>query len=115
MVGMIEAAGSERKSMAVEPKTIDVAPEGELARLLDEAGAAPLVLVMQGVRYRVHVTRDEPTSGSPDTDPWVGYDPRRLLEGVRSAAGSISEEEAELWIADIYRWRDEGSRPPDRP
>ena len=98
---------------AIEPKTIEVAPGSELARLLEDANGAPLVLVKDGVRYRLD--REVPTASAARRDPWADYDPERLREGIRAAAGSISEEEAERRIAEIYRWREEGSRPPDRP
>jgi len=96
-----------------EPRTIEVAPGGELARILDEANGASLLLVKDGVRYRLD--REEPAMTSASPDPWADYDPERLMEGIRAAAGSISEEEAERRIAEIYRWREEGSRQPDRP
>lgn len=97
----------------VATKTIEVAPNSELARVLDEAGGTSLVLVKDGVRYRLD--REVPTASASHGDPWADYDPERLMEGIRAAAGSISEEEAERRIAEIYRWREEGSRPPDRP
>jgi len=98
---------------AVAPRTIEVAPGSELARLLEEADGVPLVLVKDGVRYRLD--REEPATTSARRDPGAAYDPERLMAGIRAAAGSFSEEEAERRIAEIYRWRAEGSRPPDRP
>jgi hypothetical protein len=79
---------------------------------LDAAAGATLVLVKDGVRYRL--LRDEPVGNESAGDPWAKYDPERLMEGVQAAAGSISEAEAEALIANIYRWREEGSRRPGR-
>ncbi len=111
--------------MVAEAKTIEVAPGSELARVLDEAAGKPLVLVKDGVRYRL-TPEDAPDSspvssrsvtpqGTMPRDPWADYDPDKLWEGVQAAAGSITEEQAEEMIANIYRWREEGTRPLDRP
>ena len=96
--------------MATAPKTIDVAPESELARLLDEAAQAPLVLVKDGVRYRL--SREERTEVE---DIWAGYDPERVRQVLREVAGSWADLDTDKMIADLYRAREEGSRPPDRP
>lgn len=98
--------------MATTEKTIAVEPGGEIDRLLAEADGAALILVRDGVRYRLH--RDEPGGESTRADPWANYDPNKALAGMLEAAGSISEAEADEMIANIYRWREEGSRPFDR-
>jgi hypothetical protein len=90
-------------------KTIEVEPDGEVARVLDAAVSEPVVLVKNGVRFRVSVERE--TDVNPD--PWANYDPERVREGMRKAAGVISPEEAERIIENIYRWRREGSRNRD--
>ncbi len=112
--------------MVAETKTIEVAPGSELDRVLDEAGGKPLVLVKDGVRYRLTPEDASASSSEPEPeqaatledtgrpDPWADYDPDKLWEGVQAAAGSIMEEQAEEMIANIYRWREEGTRGPDR-
>ncbi len=91
--------------MANEPLTINVDPDSALARALDDA-EAPVVLERNGVRYRV----------SPETDdPWATYDPAKLRASLRRAAGTITPEEGERLKADLYRGREEGTRPLDRP
>ncbi len=92
--------------MANEPLTINVDPDSELARELDEAAANPVVLERNGVRFRVSPEAD---------DPWANYDPAKLRASLRRFAGLISREEAEALKADLYRAREEGSRPLDRP
>lgn len=92
--------------MANEPLTIKVDPDSELARALDEAAATPVVLERNGTRYRV----------SPeDADPWANYDPAKLRASLRQAAGTITPEEGERLKELIYRGREEGTRPLDRP
>lgn len=92
--------------MASEPTTITVDPESELGRALEHVEESPIVLVRNGFRYRV--TRD------PD-DPWANYDPEKVREGLRKVAGLITEEEADRIKERIYRGREEGTRPLDRP
>ena len=99
--------------MTATVRTIEIAPGSDLARLLDEAEGAPLVMIRDGRRYRVEP--EAPAEQPEARDPWADYDPAKLRAGIEAAAGSISPEEAERWIEDIYRWREEGTRPPDRP
>ncbi|MDP9367332.1 MAG: hypothetical protein M3Q03_03480 [Chloroflexota bacterium] len=111
--------------MVAETKTIEVVPGSDLARVLDEAGGKPLILVKDGVRYRL--TPEDASASSSETeqagapkdsghhDPWVDYDPDKLWEGVQAAAGCISPEEGERMKEYIYAAREAGTRPPDRP
>jgi hypothetical protein len=57
---------------------------------------------------RFRVTRD------PD-DPWASYDPAKLRAGLRKVAGLLTPEEGDRIIETIYRGREEGTRPLDRP
>lgn len=115
--------------------TIEVA--GPLAEAIEvaEASGRSVVLVREGVRYRVERepaprpasdTTDKAATGTGTANetglsrtrteaPRANHDPENLRAGIRAAAGTISEEEAERWIQDLYRWREEGSRPWDRP
>ena len=92
--------------MVSEPKTVEVEPGSELDRLLDEAAKTPLRLVRNGARFRL-VPEDE--------DPWAGYDAERAREAMRAAAGTWPDLDAEEMKEYIYRGREEGTRPPDRP
>lgn len=92
--------------MAAEPKMIEVLPGSEVARLLDEAGATPLVLVRDGVRYRLDRENDS---------IWAGYDPATALAGIRAAAGSWRDLDTEALKLELYRAREEGTRLRDRP
>jgi hypothetical protein len=92
--------------MAEEPEPIKVPSESDLADLLAMAEEAPLVLESNGVRYRLVKEED---------DLWSGYDPKRVRAAVAETAGSWADLDADALIADVYRWRAEGSRPATRP
>lgn len=92
--------------MAAQPRTIIVPPTGELARLLDEAADGPLVLERDGVRYRLDRENDSLLRND---------DPAKTLAGIEAAGGSWRDLDAEKLKADIYRAREEGTRPADRP
>jgi hypothetical protein len=89
-----------------EPHTITIDPDSELGRALDETDGAPVVLLRGKERFRV--IRD------PD-DPWANYDPEKVRAGLRKFAGMITREEGERIKEAIYREREEGTRPLDRP
>lgn len=92
--------------MRTYPRTITIDPDSELGRALDEASGEPVVLVRGGIRFRV--TREV-------DDPWATYDPERVRSELRKVAGILSPGEAERIIAAIYRGREEGTRPLERP
>jgi hypothetical protein len=97
--------------MAAEAKVVNVEPDSELAHLLDDADGRPIVLIKGRERFRV--TRE--ATGETASDPWANYDPEKLMEGVRAAAGAWADVDTEALKKNIYRWREEGSRPSDRP
>lgn len=92
--------------MAETVRTIHVSPGSELARLLDEVHDAPFRLEKDGVTYRLSREED---------DIWANHDPEAVREALRTAAGTLTPEEGEELKAYIYRAREEGSRPADRP
>jgi hypothetical protein len=91
--------------VAHEPDTIHIANDSELARLLERVATNPLRLETNGVVYRV--VREE--------NDWAGYDPARVRAAVKAAVGSWADLDTDALIADLYRAREEGSRPADRP
>lgn len=95
--------------MATAPKRIKVTPGSELARLLDEVGDRPLVLETNGELYRLDRVESAPEG------PWTGYDAEAVRQAVAETAGSWADIDTDKLIADIYRWREEGSRPASRP
>ena len=90
-----------------EMVTIDIDPESELGKALASAGKRPLALISGGRRYDVFETEHD--------DVWADYDPEQVRAVVQAAAGSMTLEEGERLKQNIYRWREEGSRPIDRP
>ena len=93
--------------MLDEPKVMKVVAGSEIDRLLDEAEAAPLILERNGTRFRLSKEAKE--------DIWAGYDPQAARKALDETAGSWADLDTDKMIEDIYRWREEGSRPPDRP
>lgn len=93
-------------AMAKEPLTITVDPESELGRALDATEDEPVVLVRGRSRFRVVRDRD---------DPWAHYDPAKLRAGLKKVAGLLTPEEGERIVETIYRGREEGTRPLNRP
>lgn len=90
-------------------KTFPVTPGSELDRVLDEAATGPVLIEREGARFRLLLLREA------DGDIWAGYDPEKFRRALEETAGSWSDLDADQLIADIYRWREEGSRPADRP
>ncbi len=92
--------------MTKEPLTITIDPDSELGRALVETDGLPIVLERNGARFRV--TRE------PD-DPWANYDPKKVRAALRAVAGTLTPDEGERLKELIYRGREEGTRPIDRP
>ena len=90
------------------PKDEDVATDA-----VSEPGAAP------------HAADETPGAGQPagkryleladPDDPWANYDPDAFRAALRKVAGLYTPEEADRLIENIYRAREEGTRPIDRP
>jgi hypothetical protein len=93
-------------AMAKAPLTITIDPDSELGRALDATDGPPVILERNGARFLV--TRD------PD-DPWADYDPEAFRAGLRAVAGTLTPDEGEILKELIYRGREEGTRPIDRP
>ncbi len=94
--------------MALTARSIDISAESETADRLREADKAPIVFVVGEARYRVVREQVNPAVD----DIWSGYDPQKAIDGMRAAAGSWKDIDAEALKADIRRWREEGSREP---
>jgi hypothetical protein len=91
--------------MRIEPYVIHVDHDSDLVRALDN-GNQEVVLVSGDERFKV--SRDA-------ADPWDNYDPEAFRRALHNIAGLISPEEAERRKEQLYRWREEGTRPPTRP
>jgi hypothetical protein len=89
-----------------EPKKIKVTAGSELAALLDEAARTPLLLEKDGVAYRL--------ARAEVDDIWAGYDAAKVIEALEQTAGSWADIDTDALIANLYRAREEGSRPASR-
>jgi hypothetical protein len=87
-------------------KTIAVAPESEIGRLLDEAKNGPIYLSKEGLLFRL-------AAEGMDTED-VG-DPGAVEQAIDRFTGAWSDVDADRAIADLYRAREQGSRPYSRP
>lgn len=92
--------------MVAAPILVKAAPDGEVARLLALAEKAPVLVEQNGIRFRIE--RDE-------NEPEKAYDPEAFREHLRRFAGIFTPEEADAMKEMIYRAREEGARPADRP
>lgn len=92
--------------MPKAPLTITLDPNSELAHALDDADEVTIILESKGTRYTVK---------RADDDIWAGYDPEKVRAALKQFAGTLTPEEGESLKELIYRGREEGTRPLDRP
>lgn len=95
--------------MASDPKIIKVTSGSELAKLLARAAAAPLLFEKDGELYRLD------RIGKERESLWEGYDPEEVRKAVAATAGTWADLDTDALIAELYRAREEGSRPASRP
>src|ERR1700730_17022268 len=102
---------AEDNTMVEATRHISVDKNSDLGRLLDEAGRAgePVVLEVNGRSFRL--MPEAPTN----ENPWKDYDPEKVLAALENTAGSWADLDTDKLIADIYKAREKGSRPADRP
>ena len=113
---------------------VNIDPESDLAKRIEEAGGAPLVLIVGESRY---VVRPEealtPATFRDDEDTrrflaslarrraehppekLDDYDPEHARRVLTETAGAWDDVDADALIEMLYRAREEGSRPPNRP
>jgi hypothetical protein len=106
LVRLFDAGGESPMVKQRERVTIDLDPESELAKALAEAGRKPVGLISNGRRYVVN--RD------PD-DLWDDDDADEFQRGLNAVVGTLSPEQGEQFKELIYRGREEGTRPINRP
>lgn len=94
--------------MTKELRKIEVAEGSELAELLTQAEATPILLEKDGKLFRL-----EPITREPE-DIFANYDPQAALAGIKDAAGSWTDVDPEALKAQLYRSREEGTRPYQR-
>lgn len=92
--------------MHATPFTITIDDDSELGRALEAHPHEPITLLKGRRRYRV--------IDDPD-DIWANYDPERVRLALEKVAGTLTPEQGNRLKEAIYRAREEGTRPPDRP
>jgi excisionase family DNA binding protein len=55
-----------------------------------------------------------PEQNKPD-EGWGDYDPDKVKDAIASTAGTWADVDSDDLVADLYRAREEGSRPEGRP
>lgn len=87
-------------------KTIQVSGDTSLASLLDQARDLPLLLERNGERYRLERAENQ--------DLLADSSPAKVRAALEATVGSWADVDAEALIAEIHRWRQEGTRPAER-
>lgn len=95
----------EKNRMTVEPKRIRVNADTNLEQVLEEARSSSVLLEKDGVTYRL-----EEAGGI-----WSGYDPEKVRAAISATAGSWADADTDTLLSNLYRAREEGSRPVSRP
>ena len=67
----------------------------------------------EGTGAPIRLTRRLRASKEEREAIWKDYDPGRARAALHEVAGSWSDIDTDELIATIYRWRAEGSRPPN--
>ena len=91
------------KARVREEVIVEIEADSQLARALAHADKNPVTVVSNGRRYLT--TRDP-------LDPVRDDDPEAFEEALRAVSGILTPEEGDEWKRNIYRWREEGSKPP---
>src|SRR5688500_17157452 len=97
-------------NMATETRTITITSDVELENVLDAAEDA-LVRLIRGETTFV----DHRYLHNDEEDIWAGYDADAVRKSLAEMAGAWADLDTDKMIEDLYRAREEGSRPPDRP
>jgi len=92
--------------MAYNRQTIHVRDDDDIARLLNEADSYPVRLEKGGITYSLK-REDDSVTGT--------YDPVAVRDAVRAASSVLTPDEGEELKTYLYRARQEGSRPANRP
>ncbi len=88
---------------AREEVLVEIESDSELAKALAAAGKKPVTIVSNGRRF---VASRDPF------DPVRDNHPEAFQEALRAVVGTLTPEEGKRLKRDIYRWREEGSKPP---
>src|SRR5690348_17190342 len=109
--------------MEESPTPMDITNHPELIRLANEVRTTGRARILRQDSEELAVVLPKgpssPGGKRPDSadldDSWDGYDPEKVRAAVTKTAGALSPEDADAMLAELYRARDEGSRPATRP
>ena len=87
--------------MTTPVKTITVEPDGEVARVLEQATEMPIVIETRGARFRV-VREGE--------DPFANYDPERARAAAERAFGTLKGVDVDELLAELKEQRAQDSQ-----
>ena len=88
-------------------KVIKVSADSNIDEILAEVTSVPALLDRDGVFYRL--------SREVDENGWPVVTDEAYQRILDETLGSWADLDTDKIIEDVYRWREEGSRPPDRP
>jgi hypothetical protein len=94
--------------MATDTNEIRLTAETTIDDILDAADEAPVQIDRNGVVYEILRKRLE------DPNEWDEELAERRRRDLWETAGAWRDIDTKQMIADIYRWREEGSRNWDR-
>lgn len=101
---------------------LEVGSNGEVADLIRRATSdgGAVIVQLDGAEYAVHVTdiglpvRLAHRLRASDEERealWKDYDAERVRVALRQTAGSWSDIDTDELVANVYRWKEAGSRP----
>lgn len=109
-------------------RIIQVEPGSEIDRIFDGIEEGPIILDRRGTRFQVQREPSIPPGLTDDGDASIrsflnspGVHPPQVTDPVEAqriwdeVVGSWADLDTDQMIADIRRWREEGSRPWDQP
>lgn len=88
--------------MARRLRKIHVTPGSEVARLIEEAALAPILLEKDGELYRLN--REEAKE-----DIWAGDDPGKVRKALKRSAGALAHANRASLLADLKEQREQNS------
>lgn len=86
--------------MVTKTRVIQIEPDSELGRILDEAAAGDVILEKAGTRFRLIQQAD---------DLFANYDPERALAAFEQAAGLFDGMDVEELKAELRAQRSQDS------
>jgi hypothetical protein len=81
-------------------KTISIDPQSEVAHVLQQAADEPVLLELNGIRYRI---------SSEESDLFANYDPERTLAAFERASGIFKGVDVPRLLKELRAQREQDS------